>query len=370
MKKNIIAAVLPEPRSKFNVKTVAVEEPRADEILVKIVATGICHTDMAIANQDMLFPTPSILGHEGAGIVEKIGANVKKVAVGDHVVLAPGSCGICEECIAGHPSYCLEAGALNLSGKRADGSLPYTDGHQELHGFFFNQSSFATYSLTNESSVIKVPKEVDLALLGSLGCGIQTGAGTVLNVAKPQAGDTIAVTGVGPVGLAAIMAAKVVGCSKIIAIDINEERLAFAKELGATHTINSKNIVEVAQYIRENLAPHGLHHAVDTTAINSVMNELVKAMKKNGTVYTLGVMKAGGKLELDYLPFSMGVTIRSVIEGDSIPDLFIPKLIQLYVDGLFPFDKMIKFYELDQINQAVEDSEKGITLKPIIRMPH
>ncbi len=370
MKRKITAAVLLEPKSKFNVKTIELEDPRPDEILVKIVATGICHTDLAVANQDMSFPIPSILGHEGAGIVEKVGANVKKVSVGDHVVLAPGSCGVCEECMAGHPSYCLNFFTLNLNGHRPDGSCAYHDGHQEIGGFFFNQSSFATYSLTNESSVIKVPKEVDLALLGPLGCGIQTGAGTILNVAKPQAGDTIAVTGVGPVGLAAIMAAKVVGCAKIIAIDIHDERLAFAKELGATHTINSKHTVEVAQYIRENLAPNGLHHAVDTTAINAVMNELVKAMKKNGTVYTLGVMKAGGKLELDYLPFSLGVTIKSVIEGDSIPDLFIPKLIQLYVDGLFPFDKMIKFYELNQINQAVEDSEKGITLKPIIRMPH
>jgi len=366
----IKAAVLPEHKSKFTVQTIDVEEPRADEILVKIVATGICHTDIAVANQDMPFPIPGILGHEGAGIVEKIGANIKKVVVGDHVVLAPGSCGICEECISGHPSYCIEGFVLNLRGTRADGSTPYTDNHQKLHGFFFNQSSFATYSLTNESSVIKVPKEVDLALLGPLGCGIQTGAGTVLNVAKPQAGDSIAVTGVGPVGLAAIMAAKVVGCTTIIAIDINEERLAFAKELGATHTINSKQITAVAQHIRENLASNGLHHAVDTTAINPVMNELVKAMKKNGTVYTLGVMPAGGKLEIDYLPFSMGVSIKSVIEGDSIPDLFIPKLIQLYVDGLFPFDKMIKFYELEQINQAVVDAEKGITLKPIIRMPH
>lgn len=369
MNRKIKAAVLSEPKSKFTVQTIELEEPRADEILVKIVATGICHTDIAVANQDMSFPIPGILGHEGAGIVEKIGANVKKVAVGDHVVLAPGSCGVCEECISGHPSYCKEF-AMNLRGTRADGSTPYTDNHKKLHGFFFNQSSFATYSLTNESSVIKVPKEVDLALLGPLGCGIQTGAGTVLNVAKPQVGDSIAVTGIGPVGLAAIMAAKVVGCTTIIAIDINEERLTVAKELGATHTINSKEITAVAQYIRENLVPNGLHHAVDTTAINSVMNELVKAMKKNGTVYTLGVMRAGGKLEIDYLPFSMGVSIKSVIEGDSIPDLFIPKLIQLYVDGLFPFDKMIKFYELEQINQAVADSEKGITLKPIIRMPH
>ncbi|WP_353099735.1 NAD(P)-dependent alcohol dehydrogenase [Myroides odoratus] len=366
----IKAAVLQEPKSKYTIKDVQLDEPRPDEILVKIVATGICHTDIAVTNQQIPFPIPGILGHEGAGIVEKVGANIQKVAVGDHVVLAPGACGTCEQCIAGHPSYCFNFHKLNLSGKRADGSCAYHDGNQELGGFFFNQSSFATYTLTNESSVVKVTKEIDLALLGPLGCGIQTGAGTVFNVAKPQAGDTIAISGVGPVGLAAIMAAKVTGCAKIIAIDIHEERLTFAKELGATHTINSKNIVEVSQYIRENLAPNGLNHAIDTTAINSVINELVKAMRSNTTVYTLGVMKAGGKLEIDYSPFSFGVAVRSVIEGDSIPDLFIPRLIQLHLDGVFPFDKMITFYELDEINQAVEDSGKGIVIKPIIRMPH
>lgn len=366
----ITAAVLPEPKSKFKVQSINLEEPRADEILVKVVATGICHTDLAVANQQIEFPIPGVLGHEGAGIVEKIGANVKKVKVGDHVILAPGACGTCEQCISGHPSYCVDFFKLNFSGRRPDGSCAYHDEHQELGGFFFNQSSFATYSLTNERSVVKVSKEVDLALLGPLGCGIQTGAGTVFNVAKPVVGDSIAVAGVGPVGLAAIMAAKVAGCTTIIAIDINDDRLAFAKELGATHTINSKNTVEVAQYIRENLASNGIHHAIDTTAINGVMNELVKSMRNNGTVYTLGVMKAGGKLEIDYSPFSFGVGIKAVIEGDSIPDLFIPKLIQLYLDGVFPFDKMVKFYELDQINEAVEDSEKGITLKPIIRMPH
>ncbi len=365
----ITAAVLTEPQKDFKIQTVELEEPRADEILVKIVATGLCHTDIAVRDQQLPFPIPGILGHEGAGIVEKVGANVTKVQAGDHVILAPGACGICEQCISGHPSYCISFFPLNFSGARSDGSSAHHDHGKVIGDFFFNQSSFATYALTNQQSVVKVSKEVDVALLGPLGCGIQTGAGTVLNVAKPKVGETIAISGVGPVGLAAIMAAKAAGCAKIIAIDINDDRLAFAKELGATHTVNSRTNPETAQYIRENIAPTGLHHAVDTTAINPVINQLVKATKANGTVYTLGVMKAGGKLEIDYLPFSLGVGIKAVVEGDSLPDLFIPRLIQMYQDGIFPFDKMVKFYELDQINEAVEDAEKGKTLKAIIRMP-
>ncbi|QQT46635.1 Aryl-alcohol dehydrogenase [Sphingobacterium multivorum] len=365
----ITAAVLTESQKEFKIQTVELEEPRADEILVKIVATGLCHTDIAVRDQQLPFPTPGILGHEGAGIVEKVGVNVTKVKAGDHVILAPGACGVCEQCISGHPSYCESFFTLNFSGKRPDGSSAHHSHGKKIGDFFFNQSSFATYALTDQRSVVKVSKDVDIALMGPLGCGIQTGAGTVLNVARPNVGDTIAVTGVGPVGLSAIMAAKAAGCSIIIAIDINDDRLAFAKDLGATDTVNSKTYPETAKYIRENIAPAGLHHAVDTTAINPVINQLVKAMKVNGTVYTVGVMKAGGKLEIDYMPFSLGISIKAVVEGDSLPDLFIPKLIQMYQDGIFPFDKMVKFYTLDQINEAVEDAEKGKTLKAIIRMP-
>ncbi len=362
----IKAAVLKEPKSKFEIENVELDQPRANEVLVKIVATGLCHTDLAVRDQDIhAFGFPAILGHEGAGIVESVGSEVAKVKPGDHVILAPASCGICEFCQSGHPSYCLEFFQLNISGRRLDGSDPYHQNGHPINGLFFYQSSFATYALASERNVVKVSKDVPLEMLGPLGCGLQTGAGSVLNVLKPNAGESIAVYGVGPVGLAGIMAAKAVGCTTIIAVDINDERLERAKELGATHAVNSRG-VNSAEIIKKQIAPDGIHYAFDTTGRNDVINQAIIALKNLGKCALVGV-SAAPKLEIDNAVFTMGKSIRFVIEGDSVPDIFIPRLIELYQKGLFPFDKLIKFYDMDEINQAVEDSEKGSTLKAVIR---
>ena len=364
----IKAAVLSAPKANFEVETIELDtELHTDEVLVKIIATGLCHTDLAIRDQQIPFKLPAILGHEGAGIVEKTGSGVTKVKVGDHVILAPASCGKCNYCKSGHQSYCINFLPLNFGGKRMDGSCAHHnhDG-DEVSAFFFGQSSFATYSLANENNIVKVQNDVDLALLGPLGCGIQTGAGAVLNVLRPSSGESILVSGVGPVGLAAIMASKAAGCTTIIAVDVHDNRLEFAKELGATHTINSLNTA-VSQEINNAIQPGGVHYAVDTTARNTVINEAVGSLRYMGKCVVLGV-PATPNIEIANAFFTMGRSVQYVVEGDSVPDIFIPQLINLFKKGLFPFDKLIKFYELDQINQAVADSEKGITLKAVIRM--
>lgn len=366
----IKAAVLNGAHKQFDVGDVELDnELKPEEVLVKVVATGLCHTDLAIRDEQLPFSLPGILGHEGAGIVEKIGSAVTKVKVGDHVILAPASCGKCNFCKSGHPSYCIQFFPLNFGGRRADGSCPYHDhGGKEISGFFFGQSSFATYSLASENNVVKVQDDVPLEILGPLGCGIQTGSGSVLNVLKPQASESIVVFGVGPVGLSAIMAARAVGCTTVIAVDVHDNRLELAKELGATHTINSRN-VSAGTEISDNIVPGGVHYAFDTTGRSEVVNEALKALRFRGRCVLVGV-SSSGKLEVDYAFFTMGKTLEYIVEGDSVPDIFIPQLISLYKKGLFPFDKLIRFYELDQINQAVEDSEKGVTLKAVIRMPH
>ncbi|HJV18796.1 MAG TPA: NAD(P)-dependent alcohol dehydrogenase [Sediminibacterium sp.] len=366
----IKAAVLPATKQKFELNTISLDaDIRPEEVLVKVEATGICHTDLVVRDAQMPFAVPAILGHEGAGIVAQVGSSVTKVKPGDHVVLAPASCGKCEYCKAGHPSYCINFFPLNFGGKRADGSCPYHDHTgKAVSGFFFGQSSFATYSLVAENNVVKVQDDVPIELLGPLGCGLQTGSGTVLNVLKPKAGESIVVSGVGPVGLAAVMAAKVAGCTTIIAVDVHPNRLELAKELGATHTINSRELI-VSEEINNRIHLGGVHYAVDTTGRNDVISQMVASIRYMGKCAVLGVISTP-KVEIDNAAFSMGRSIEFVIEGDSVPDIFIPQLIDLYKKGIFPFDKLIKFYDLDEINQAVEDSEKGITLKAVLRMPN
>ena len=365
----ITAAVLPAPKQKFNLETIQLDTRlHPEEILVKIVATGLCHTDLAVRDQYIPFEIPAILGHEGAGIVEEVGSSVTKVKKGDHVILAPASCGKCSYCKSGHPSYCENFFQLNFGGHRADGSCPYHDhSGKAVSGLFFGQSSFATYSIASENNVVKVQDDVPIEILGPLGCGLQTGAGAVLNVLKPKAGESIVVAGVGPVGLAAIMAAKAAGCTTIIAVDVFDNRLELAESLGATHTINSRNTIP-SEEISTKLYPGGVHYAIDTTGRNDVINQMVGSLRYLGKCIVLGVSPTP-KMEVDNAFFTMGRSVQYVVEGDSVPDIFIPQLIELYKKGLFPFDKLIRFYAFDEINQAIEDSEKGVTLKAVLRMP-
>ncbi len=365
----IRAAVLDQPHQPFHVQDIEMnQELRPLEVLVKIIATGLCHTDLSVRDQHIPVPFPVIVGHEGAGIVQDIGSGVTTIKKGDRVLLAPASCGKCMNCLSGHPSYCVNLYVLNMPGPRNDGSHPYHDQQGNgVSGFFFGQSSFGTYSLTTENSVVKVDSDVPLEIMGPLGCGMQTGAGTVLNVLRPNAGESLVVFGVGPVGLAAIMAAKAAGCTTIVAVDIHENRLALALNLGATHIINSKE-ENPGQAIEQRIRPGGVHYTVDTTGRNEIIHHAIGCLRFMGKCALIAV-PSSATLTIDYSVLNSGRSIQVVVEGDSVPQLFIPKLIELYKKGMFPFEKLIRFYELEEINQAVTDTEKGITLKAVIRMP-
>src|SRR4051812_46882945 len=224
----IEAAVVDEPGGPFNLAELELEEPRDHEVLIRIVATGICHSDLAVRDGDLPLPTPVVLGHEGSGVVERVGSAVTRVAAGDHVVITFASCGTCKMCAKGHPGYCLRFAELNLTGTRPDGSTAYTGAGGSVYGHFVGQSSFATYAIAPERAVVKVPDDAPLELLAPIGCGVQTGAGSVMNYLRPEAGSSIAVLGTGSVGLSGLMAAVVVGCSPIIAVDIQPDRLELA----------------------------------------------------------------------------------------------------------------------------------------------
>lgn len=359
----IQAAITRQQGAPFAIETVRLAEPRVREVRVRIVATGVCHTD-AVARDIPLSPYPVVLGHEGAGVIEAVGEGVNGLAVGDHVVLSFAHCGACETCLTGHPTVCLRFNELNFDGHLEDQTSRLSQDGTEL-ATFFGQSSFGSYAIAHERNVVKVDPDVDLALLGPLGCGIQTGAGTVLNHFRPGFGHAIAVYGCGAVGLSAIMAARIAGCRHIIAIDIHDNRLELARELGATLALNGGTADVVAE-IRQ-ATSGGTHFAVETTGVPAVVRQSLQALRPLGKSAIVGVT---GEVTLDIHPDLMaeGKTMVGVIEGDSVPRVFIPQLVAYYKAGRFPFDRLVKFYDFADINQAFEDSKNGSVVKPILRI--
>ena len=359
----IQAAVTRAQGEAFSIEEVTLSGPKANEVLVKIVATGVCHTD-AVGRDLGVSPYPIVLGHEGAGVVEKVGENVTSLQPGDHVVMSFAHCGQCENCLTGHPTVCSAFNELNFGGRMDDHTCRLHQGDTDLHTFF-GQSSFGTHIVAHERNVVKVDKDVDLALLGPLGCGIQTGAGTVLNSIKPAFGTSIAVYGCGAVGLSAIMAAKIAGCQQIFAVDVHDNRLELALELGATHAFNGKN-VDVVKEIRE-ASGGGTHYAVESTGVPPVVRQSLHALRPLGKVAIVGVTP---EMIIDVHNDLMdeGKGMIGVIEGDSVPRVFIPKLVEFHKAGKFPFDKLVKFYKFEDINQAFADSHNGTAIKAVLRM--
>ena len=363
----IKAAVARETGKPLSIEMIDIEEPRDNEILVKVVATGVCHTDLVVRDGMLPTPLPVVLGHEGAGIVEKVGSAVYKVKPGDKVVMTFASCGTCQCCKENTITYCEEFFPRNFFATRTDGTTALSAKGEKIHSNFFGQSSFATYAICNELNVVKVPDTAPLELLGPLACGVQTGAGAVMNALQVSHGKSFAVFGTGSVGLSAIMAAKVVGATTIIAIDMHDERLALAKELGATHTINPGKTDAVAEIMK--ITGRGLNFALDTTGIPAVIRSAVMSLANKGTCGILGASGPDAGLQLNETHFmSGGRRLMGIVEGESNPDVFIPELVELYARGLFPFDKLVTFYPFDEINAAIHDSESGKTIKPIVRM--
>jgi len=363
-----LAAVVTEIGKPLSLMELDIEDPRDDEILVRVVASGVCHTDLVVQAGMLPVPIPVILGHEGAGVVEKIGSKVSKVKPGDHVVMSFNSCGVCESCSEKEPAYCYDFMPLNFGATREDGTTALSLENSPVHSNFFGQSSFATFSICRELNVVKVPKTVDLSLLGPLGCGILTGAGAVINALPVKKGSSFLVFGTGSVGLSSVMAAQIQGASTIIAIDLNEDRLEVARELGATHTFNPNNTTDLVDKIIE-LTTHGVTAALDTTGLPDVIRDAVLCLAPRGSCGILGACPPDFEVTINELHFfTGGRKLIGIVEGSAYPDAMIPKLINYFEEGRFPFDRLIKFYDFEHINQAIEDSEKGKTIKAIVRM--
>ena len=272
------------------------------------------------------------------------------------------SCGHCAPCINGKPFACYNMMPYAFGGMMLDGTKRLGKDGQEISSYFC-QSSFAEYAVATERNVVKVPKQAPLQKLAPLGCGVITGSGAVLNKLKPEPGSCIVISGCGGVGLSAVMAARLSGCDVIIAVDVIEERLNLAGELGATHTLNATkvNVVDEIQRITHG----GSDYAAECSGRPEVLRQQVDGLHPGGVAAVVGAAPAGTEMKLDYFNVLLEKTITGVIEGDSNPDIYIPRLVEFYMQGRFPFDRLSsKTYTLDQINQAIEEMEKVI--KPLI----
>ena len=364
----ITAAVTIGAGAPFAFQAVTLDEPRTDEIRVRIVAVGLCHTDIAFRDQPIGVTHPAVLGHEGAGVVESVGADVTKVAPGDHVLLTFRSCGSCAKCLAKDPCYCTHLPALNFIGMRLDGSKAIHDGEAPVSSNFFGQSSFATYALAYQRNVIKIDPILPLATYAPLGCGVQTGAGGVLRSLNCPAGSALVVIGTGTVGLSAVMAAKLRGCTPIIAIDLMPERRALALELGATHALDPM-AGDIAAAVRA-IAPGGVDNVLDASGFVPAIEAAFGYLAPKGTIGLVGVPNdPAATLSVSMgLAITFGFSVRGIIEGDSDPDVFIPELIALHRAGKFPFDKLIKTYPFAAINQAIDDQHHGKVVKVVLQV--
>lgn len=365
----IKAAIATAPHAPFEVREATLDEPRDDEILVRIVAVGLCHTDISARDGILPMRLPAVLGHEGAGVVEAVGSSVTKVAPGDNVLLTFRSCGECDRCVAGEPTYCRHSVQLNYTGARPDGSTSLSADDAPLSSNFFGQSSFATHALAYERNAVKVAADAPLAIFAPLGCGIQTGAGAVLRALRCPEGSSLLITGAGPVGLSAVMAARhIAGCAHVIVSDPKPERRALATELGATDVIDPGD-GRLNALVRQVLSA-GVDYALDTTGVAAVMNGALQCLRPAGTLGMLGIPQVGDMPTpgLANAVLTYGLKIQGIIEGDSEPDVFIPELIEHHRAGRFPFDKMISTFPFDAINEAIEEQHAGRCTKAVLTM--
>jgi aryl-alcohol dehydrogenase len=364
----VTAAVVRKPMGEFTLEQLRLEAPRADEVRVRIVGVGVCHTDLVGVAGAFPLSLPAVFGHEGAGIVEECGAAVRKVKPGDRVALTFRSCGHCANCAAQHPAYCYTMPQLNYTGVRTDGTRTLGDAQGPISGNFFGQSSFATQVLAYERNLVKVPDDVPLAIMGTLGCGVQTGAGAVMRAMRCGEHSSLLVLGGGAVGLSAVLAAVIQRCATIIVVEPFAARRELALSLGATHVIDPAGAA-LAETVRR-ILPDGVNFAFDTTGMPQVVEAAAECLAPQGVFGFVGVPKVADlamKLPSTMLNvISRGHTFMGIIEGDSDPDEFIPELIELYRAGRFPFDRLIKSYPLSAINRAVTEQREGLCVKAVL----
>ncbi len=367
------AAVVRSPGAPFVLSPVTLSPPRPDEVVVEVEACGVCHADLAASAGEMPFPLPGVLGHEGLGRILEVGSGVETVRVGQRVVVSSASCGHCPQCLGGAPVYCQDWPRLNLfGGARGDGSDTLagelTGEGAHLHGHFFGQSAFSRHLLTKARAVIPVPEDLPAAVLAPLGCGVMTGVGAATLVLQPAPGDRVAVFGAGAVGLSAVMGLKLTGAAQIIAVDIHDSRLELARELGATETINARN-VDVAEEMASLTQGAGLNGAIETSGVASSLQAAISSLRASGICVVVGVPADLARAGVDLIELvSKGLRLVGTNQGDANPHTFIPRLIELHRRGRLPVERLVTSFAFSEINDAAAASSKGQAIKPVLHM--
>ena len=363
------AAVVASAGSAFVLEPIELSKPRQHEVVVEIEASGMCHADLAGQAGHLPFPFPAVLGHEGVGRVAELGSAVTGFSLGDRVVISFSWCGHCSTCLGGAPVYCQQWPVLNMvSGSRLDGSPTVSHQGQPLHGHFFGQSSFSRKVIAAAHSLIRVPDDIPASVLAPLGCGVQTGVSAVTTVLQPKPGARVAVFGAGAVGLSAIMGLGVTGATEIIAVDIHPSRLALARELGATATINASE-GKVAEQLAACTGKAGLTGSIETSGNLGSLRTAIASLAPAGTCVVIGVPRAGETVAVDVVDLvARGLHLRGTNQGDAVPRTFIPQLIELYRRGRLPVEKITTCFPFPEINQAAAASLNGSVIKPVLVM--
>lgn len=362
----------PNPGPNWQVGKVRVlRSPGQGEVKVRMVAASLCHSDIFVSRIPAggPFEYPRVLGHEGAGIVEEVGPGVTAAQVGDPVLLSYNYCKQCDLCKTGKEPYCLTWQLLNVFGEK--GIFETADG-ESADAKFFGQSSFAGVSIVNETSVVNVKgllkDDDELKLMAPLGCGLMTGSGAVLNAANAQPFDIVLVTGLGAVGLGAIMAAKMAGCKEIIAVDRVASRLQVAKELGATKLLDtSKEGSDLAEDARKLVDGQRISYVIETTGVLPVIMASINALGKRGKLIQIGVPRPDAELTIPLSDmFAENKSFECHYLGDTTGQVMIPKMLQWYREGNFPIDKIVKYFPIKDASQALHGMESGTVIKPIL----
>jgi aryl-alcohol dehydrogenase len=363
----ITAALVPERGAPFRLETLELADPASDELIVRVVASGLCQTDVHARDDYFGIPFPCVFGHEGAGIVERVGSAVRKVAPGDRVLMVSPACGACPACRRKLPGYCSSARRIKFSGLLRNGTTPLRRGEAPVYGAFFQQSSFATHALVTEGNVVKVAQDVPLEVAAAFACGVNTGAGAVFNALRPEAGSSFAVFGAGAVGLAGLMAARIAGCTTLIAVDLHENRLALACELGATHAVHARTEDAVAAISRAT-GGAGADYTLEAAGDPRALRQAVDALAPLGVCCLAGSARKGVEVALEMPIVQQGRTLRGCIQGDAPPDEFLPMLFAHYRARRLPVDRLIRYYDFCDINRAVDDAISGRTVKPVLKI--
>ncbi|GAA5839201.1 hypothetical protein JCM11251_003702 [Rhodosporidiobolus azoricus] len=365
------ALVVEEVGAPFKLQTVELEDPQANEVLVKVTACGLCHTDLIMRDGVIPSAFPAIFGHEGSGTVVSVGSSVSHVKPGDSVLLSFSSCAECAYCEADHPAGCTEFVRNNFgrwrNGEVKDrGAFKDAETREEIASTFFGQSTLARHALVVSTSIVRVPSTTDLITLSPLGCGLQSGAGAVLNQLRPGPKDSIAIFGLGAVGFAALWAAVHLKVGKIVVVDLEDSRLELAKKQGAHIVINGRE-EDVVGKVREATAGLGAKYAVEATGVTRVLGTAWDSLANFGHCISVGNPGPGIQPPATiHDAVNHSRTWSGLAEGDSNPPEFIPFLMKLYEQGEFPVDTISKAFPVEDFDQAVEAMKSGAVIKPIV----